>query len=173
MTAVLQYFNQLEIGLCLRVNRYGRPETIRRFFSIISRMGDGGAWLVFGGAVLLVYGSTAIPFILQSALIAATGVMIYKLLKHRLVRERPYIADGNILCGTPPLDRYSFPSGHTLHAACFTVLFGNFEPLLLIVAAPFAVLVAISRIVLGLHYPSDVLVGAAIGIALAFAGLAI
>jgi undecaprenyl-diphosphatase len=52
-------------------------------------------------------------------------------------------------------------------------LFGNFEPLLLIVAAPFAVLVAISRIVLGLHYPSDVLVGAAIGIALAFAGLAI
>jgi undecaprenyl-diphosphatase len=173
MTAVLQYFNQLEIGLCLRVNRYGRPETLRRFFSIISRMGDGGAWLVFGGVVLLVYGSTAIPFILQSAVIAATGVTIYKLLKHRLVRERPYIADGNILCGTPPLDRYSFPSGHTLHAACFTVLFGNFEPLLLIVAAPFAVLVAISRIVLGLHYPSDVLVGAAIGIALAFAGLAI
>jgi undecaprenyl-diphosphatase len=172
MTAVLQYFNQLEIGLCLRVNRYGRPETVRRFFSSISRMGDGGAWLVLGGAVLLVYGSKAVPFILQAVVIAAAGVTIYKLLKHRLVRERPYIANGNILCGTPPLDRYSFPSGHILHAACFTVLFGDFEPLLLIVAAPFAVLVAISRIVLGLHYPSDVVVGAAIGIALAFAGLA-
>jgi len=173
MTAVLQYFNELEIGLCLRVNRYGRPRAIRRFFSIVSRMGDGGAWLVLGGAVLLVYGSKAVPFILQAAAIAAIGITIYKLLKHRLVRERPYIANGNILCGAPPLDRYSFPSGHTLHAACFTVLFGDFEPLLLLVAAPFAILVAISRIVLGLHYPSDVLVGAAIGIALAIAGLAI
>jgi len=172
MTAVLQYFNQLEIGLCLRVNRYGRPEAIRRFFSIISRMGDGGAWLVLGGVALLLHGPKAVPFILQAAVIAAIGVTIYKLLKRRLIRERPYIANGNILCGTPPLDRYSFPSGHTLHAACFTVLFGDFEPLLLIVAAPFAVLVAFSRIVLGLHYPSDVLVGAAIGIALASAGLA-
>jgi undecaprenyl-diphosphatase len=173
MTAVLQYFNELEIGLCLRVNRYGRPEAVRRFFSIVSRMGDGGVWLALGGVVLLLHGSKAIPFILRAAAIAAIGVTIYKLLKCRLVRERPYIANGNILCGTPPLDRYSFPSGHTLHAASFTVLFGDFDPLLLIVAAPFAVLVAISRIVLGLHYPSDVLVGGTIGIALAMAGMAI
>jgi undecaprenyl-diphosphatase len=173
MTAVLHYFNELEIGLCLRANQYGRPETVRRFFSIVSRMGDGGAWLALGVVVLLGHGSKAIPFILQGAAIAAIGVTIYELLKRRLVRERPYVANGNILCGTPPLDRYSFPSGHTLHAACFTVLFGDFDPLLLIVAAPFAVLVAISRIVLGLHYPSDVLVGAAIGVALAMAGMAI
>jgi undecaprenyl-diphosphatase len=173
MTAVLQYFNQLEIGLCLRVNRYGRPEAVRRFFSIISRMGDGGAWLALGGVVLLVHGARAVPFILQAVAVAVIGVTIYKLMKGRLIRERPYIANGDILCGAPPLDRYSFPSGHTLHAASFTVLFGDFEPLLLFVAAPFAVLVAISRIVLGLHYPSDVFAGAAIGIALAVAGLAV
>jgi undecaprenyl-diphosphatase len=173
MTAVLQYVNELEIGLCLRINRYGRPEAIRRFFSVISRLGDGGAWLALGGFVLLVHGARAVPFILKAAVIAAIGVTIYKLLKRGLVRERPYIANGNILCGTPPLDRYSFPSGHTLHAACFTVLFGDFEPLLLMVTVPFAVLIAISRMVLGLHYPSDVLAGAAVGIALATAGLAI
>jgi undecaprenyl-diphosphatase len=173
MTAVLQYFNQLEIGLCLRVNRYGRPEAVRRFFSIISRMGDGGAWLLLGGIVLLVHGATAVPFILHAAAVAVIGVTIYKLMKGRLIRERPYIANGDIFCGAPPLDRYSFPSGHTLHAASFTVLFGEFEPLSLFVAAPFAILVAISRIVLGLHYPSDVFAGAAIGIALAVAGLAV
>jgi undecaprenyl-diphosphatase len=170
MTAVLRYFNQLEIDLCLRVNRYGRTGAVRGFFSIISRMGDGGAWLALSGAVLLVHGAPAVPFVFHSAVVAAAGVAIYKLMKNRFVRERPYIANGNIFCGTPPLDRYSFPSGHTLHAASFTVLFGDFEPLLLLLAAPFAILVAISRVVLGLHYPSDVLAGAVIGIALASAG---
>jgi undecaprenyl-diphosphatase len=173
MVAVLRYFDELEIGLCLRVNRYGRPEAVRRFFSMISRLGDGGAWLLLGGLVLLFRGPQALPFILRAAVIAAIGVTIYKLLKHRLVRERPYMANARIHCGTPPLDRYSFPSGHTLHAVCFTTLFGEFEPLLLFVAAPFAVLVAVSRIVLGLHYPTDVLAGAAIGAALAVASLSI
>jgi undecaprenyl-diphosphatase len=173
MAAILQYFGELEIGLCLRVNRYGRPEAVRRFFAVVSRLGDGGAWLLLGGVVLLVRGPGAIPFILHSSAVAAIGVTIYKLLKHRLVRERPYIANNMILCGTPPLDRYSFPSGHTLHAVSFTTLFGAFDPLLLMVAAPFAILVAISRIVLGLHYPSDVLAGAAIGALLASASLSL
>jgi undecaprenyl-diphosphatase len=173
MAAILQYFDELEIGLCLRVNRYGRPEAVRRFFSVISRLGDGGAWLLLGGVVLLVRGPETLPFILHAAVVATIGATIYKLLKHRLVRERPYVANNMILCGTPPLDRYSFPSGHTLHAVSFTTLFGEFDPLLLIAAAPFAILVAISRIVLGLHYPSDVLAGAAIGALLARASLSL
>ncbi|HWM29742.1 MAG TPA: phosphatase PAP2 family protein [Woeseiaceae bacterium] len=171
MAAVLQYFDELEIGLCLRVNRYGRPAAVRRFFSLVSRLGDGGFWVLLGVVALVVRGPQAVPFILHGAVVAALGVTLYKLLKHRLLRERPYIANGNILCGTPPLDRYSFPSGHTLHAVSFTTLFGYFEPLLLIVAAPFAVLVAVSRVVLGLHYPSDVLAGAAIGALLAVSSL--
>jgi undecaprenyl-diphosphatase len=173
VAAVVQYFDQLEIGLCVRINRYGRSPALRRFFSVVSRLGDGGAWLLLGAIVLALYGTQAVPFVLRAAALAAIGVALYKLLKRRLVRERPYIANDGILCGTPPLDRYSFPSGHTMHAVCFTILFGEFEPLLLIVAAPFAALVAISRIVLGLHYPSDVLVGAALGAGLAIAGLSI
>ena len=50
------------------------------------------------------------------------GVGLYKLLKHRLVRERPYISMAGIRVAIPPLDRYSFPSGHTMHAVCFTML---------------------------------------------------
>jgi undecaprenyl-diphosphatase len=104
---------------------------------------------------------------LQIAATAVAGVLIYKLLKHFLVRERPYISHGAIQLGAAPLDRYSCPSGHTLHAVSFTLLFGHVEPVLSLVALPFAVLVALSRVILGLHYPSDVLVGAAIGITLA------
>ncbi len=173
MADVLRYFDALEIGWCLRINRYGQALALRRFFALVSRLGDGWFWACMAAVCVMVSGSAALPFVMQAALTAAVGILVYRLLKGRLNRERPYIANGQILCGTPPLDRYSFPSGHTLHAVSFTILFTHFEPLLLLVAAPFAALVALSRVILGLHYPSDVLVGAALGASLALLSLSI
>jgi undecaprenyl-diphosphatase len=88
---------------------------------------------------------------------------MYKLLKKKLVRERPFISFDAIHCAMPPLDRYSFPSGHTLHAVLFTSLAIAYVPELTSFLVIFATLVATSRVVLGLHYPSDVLVGAVLG----------
>ncbi len=171
MADVLRYFDALEIGWCLRINRYGQAVARRRFFAMVSRLGDGYFWACMAAVCVILHGTAALPFVIQAALTAAVGILVYRLLKGRLYRERPYIANGQILCGTPPLDRYSFPSGHTLHAVSFSILFAHFEPLLLIVAAPFAVLVALSRVILGLHYPSDVLAGAALGASLALLSL--
>jgi undecaprenyl-diphosphatase len=89
------------------------------------------------------------------------------------VRERPFIRFGEIRCTTAPLDRYSFPSGHTLHAVSFAILYGSFVPQLLWILVPFALLIGLSRVVLGLHYPSDVLAGAALGALLAIASLSV
>ena len=75
--------------------------------------------------------------------------------------------------GAAPLDRYSFPSGHTLHAVSFTVLATAYFPALGWVLVPFASLVAASRVVLGLHYPTDVLAGALLGTMLAGGALAL
>lgn len=110
--------------------------------------------------------------ILQMGITATIGILVYKKLKNHLVRERPYVNHGGILCGAAPLDRYSFPSGHTLHAVSFTTMLTAFDPMLSMIAVPFALLVAASRVVLGLHYPSDVVAGAAIGLCLAKASLA-
>lgn len=173
MAEVVQYFNYLEGGICLKINRLSQRKWIRLFFSMISRLGDGGFWLGAGIAVLVIQGNAGLGPVVQMIGTGTIGVILYKLLKTRLVRERPYINHGDILCGTAPLDRYSFPSGHTLHAVSFTVLLAHFEPLLLPIALPFAVLVAASRVILGLHYPSDVIVGAAIGAALASASIAL
>jgi undecaprenyl-diphosphatase len=122
-------------------------------------------------SVLVTKGSAALISIGVMALAATAGVLIYKILKLKLVRERPYITNGGIRLGAQPLDRYSFPSGHTLHAANFTIMFGDLDPILLFLALPFAILVAVSRVVLGLHYPSDVLVGALIGSCIAVAAI--
>ena len=68
-----------------------------------------------------------------------------------------------IRLGERPLDHFSFPSGHTLHAVMATTVLGYVAPLLLLLMLPFTLLVALSRMILGLHYTSDVAVGAMIG----------
>ena len=163
MATAIDYFNTLEGNLCLRVNRLSRNPWVQQFFSAISKLGDGWFWGATGILTILVHGIDVMPKVLTVGATAIAGVAIYKGLKQNLVRERPYINHRGIHCGTAPLDRYSFPSGHTLHAVCFTVMFNAIEPLFLAVTLPFAILVAASRIILGLHYPSDVVVGAAIG----------
>ena len=73
----------------------------------------------------------------------------------------------------PPLDRYSFPSGHTMHAVASYGRPWRIFPALSWTLVPAAGLIALSRVVLGLHYPTDVLAGAAIGALLAASGLAL
>jgi undecaprenyl-diphosphatase len=107
------------------------------------------------------------------ALTSIVGVVAYRQLKHRLVRERPCVTHAGIRLGTAPLDRYSFPSGHTLHAVSFTMIATAHVPALAPILVPFALLVAISRVVLGLHYPTDVLAGGLIGSLLATISLSL
>jgi undecaprenyl-diphosphatase len=86
------------------------------------------------------------------------------------VRERPFITHSTIDLAMAPLDRYSFPSGHTLHAVSFAWQATAHFPELGWVLLPLAGLIAASRVVLGLHYPTDVLAGAALGASLAELG---
>lgn len=155
-----------EHGWCLRLNRSCGLPAVRELFAAVSRLGDGIFWYVLVLSLPLIYGSPALYPTLRMAIVGFTGLALYKCLKSRLVRERPYISLAGIVPGTKALDRYSFPSGHTLHAVSFTVLITASYPQLGWVCIPFAILVAMSRVVLGLHYPSDVAAGALIGAAL-------
>lgn len=164
---VIDYFDDLEFNACRRINSLSRRRGVKGLFTAVSRLGDYPAWVGFGLLIALQQGANTPVFVMQTLATATTGILVYKLLKRRLVRERPYITHSSIECGTAPLDRYSFPSGHTLHATSFAILYGSYEPTMLVVLVPFALLVAASRVILGLHYPSDVLVGGSIGAAIA------
>ncbi|HXY76678.1 MAG TPA: phosphatase PAP2 family protein [Steroidobacteraceae bacterium] len=160
-----------EYGLCRRLHRGASRSIPRRVFQIASRLGDGIAWYVLILALPLVYGAAAVKPAVVMALTGLLGVAIYAFLKRLFVRERPFITHAAIDPLAAPLDRYSFPSGHTLHAVSFAWQASAHFPELAWVLMPLAALIAASRVVLGLHYPSDVLAGAAIGAALAVLGL--
>ncbi len=165
--AWFERIEQFELPLCAYFNRANDHKTINRFFKMISRLGDGVFWYCLIAVTVLYFGQAAIIPAVQILLTGVIGVLLYKYLKQRLVRERPFISHATINCNTKALDRYSFPSGHTLHAVNFSTLLIFYYPSLIWVVVPFAVLVALSRFVLGLHYISDVLVGAFIGVLLA------
>jgi|SRR5688572_28847086 len=170
---VLRRFDAAELSLCLYFNRAcGRP-AVKDFFGAISRLGDGAAWYVLIFALPFIHPWAGPMPSVRMAMTGVVGVLIYKALKHTLVRERPFIASAAISLGTAPLDRYSFPSGHTLHAVSFTTMTVSQFPEFAILLVPLAALIAASRVVLGLHYPSDVAAGALLGFGLARLSLAI
>jgi len=166
LNAFIARVDAAEYGLCRRLNRGAAFAIPRRVFQVASRLGDGLIWYLLILALPLIYGHGALRPAIVMALTGASGVALYALLKRTFVRERPFITHQGIARAGAPLDRYSFPSGHTLHAVSFTWQAAAHFPELLWLLVPLAALIAASRVVLGLHYPSDVLAGGAIGAAL-------
>jgi undecaprenyl-diphosphatase len=158
-------------GWCLRANRMCTRAGVLRLFAIASRLGDGAFWYLLMAAMVLVDGRDGLAASLHLALTGVVALTLYKGLKRWTRRPRPFASDVRIRAWVAPLDEFSFPSGHTLHAVAFTVVAVAHYPLLAWLLVPFTACVAVSRVVLGLHYPSDVLAATAIGATLASASL--
>jgi undecaprenyl-diphosphatase len=134
---------------------------IDRTFIFISKLGDGLLWV----GILL-----ALPW-LDAAMgpqnaarllaLAALNLAVYLWLKPRIARARPCHGCEGVTARTRALDTFSFPSGHTLHAVAFTIVLSHHYPALSLLLWLFCLLVALSRVVLGLHYPTDVIFAAA------------
>lgn len=152
-----------DLQVCLRFNRVCRHVSWRLLFRCVSVLGDGMAWYALMAFLLLRDRDAAVVPVLHMVMVGLVCTLSYKWLKKRTLRPRPYQAHAGIEHFAAPLDRFSFPSGHTLHAVAFTLVALTYYPALAWLLAPFTMLIALSRVVLGLHYPSDVLVGALLG----------
>ncbi|HOY02001.1 phosphatase PAP2 family protein [Zoogloea sp.] len=163
----------LDDRLAVRSNRLSRHRGLRDLLRVASRLGDGVAWYTLAACLFALFGGEALPALRHMLVAGVLGVAIYKLLKMHTLRPRPFEVVTDVVCAGCPLDKFSFPSGHTLHAVSFSLILAHHFPALGPAVYGFALLVAVSRPVLGLHYPSDVLAGAAIGACLAQGAIAL
>ncbi len=139
----------------------------------VSRLADGLFWYVLIVAMAFVADGRGVQCALHMLLTGMAGSLLVHWIKQRTARPRPCHGLRGVCRQARVLDRFSFPSGHALHAVAFTLIAAAYYPGLALALLPFIVLVAVSRVVLGLHYPSDVLAGALLGFILALAGLAL
>lgn len=162
---------RLDLGATAGSNRANQQRHCRIIFAWASRLGDGWAWYALAAGLLLAEGAAAVPTVLAMAAAGLAGTAIYTALKRGIRRPRPGAVHGGLTLTVAPLDRFSFPSGHTLHAVAFSVVAGAHLPVLAGALWTFTALVAASRLILGLHYPSDVLAGGALGATLGWLAL--
>ncbi|RVU85713.1 phosphatase PAP2 family protein [Leucothrix sargassi] len=167
----LHQLNDHEIPVCLLFNRINHWRPVSLFFAGVSRLGDGVFWYTLMVALPVIYGLGAIQASIHMGIVALIGLAIYKWLKTSTLRVRPYSHSENIFQNVAALDQFSFPSGHTLHAVSFATVIVHYFPEWGLLVIPFASLVALSRVVLGLHYPSDVFFGATLGFGLAISSI--
>jgi undecaprenyl-diphosphatase len=165
--SVLTYVTQSDFRVSGRLLAWIPPRWFRLWMVSSTRLGDGWLWLL-AGAVLALGGRHEHRVLAAAAVAMGISNVTLVLLKARVRRPRPCDIEKPRGFAEKPLlhfpsDRYSFPSGHSLNAfAMGTVLALSFP----VMAGPVLALaasVAASRVVLGLHFLSDVLAGALVG----------
>ncbi|MGH1431602.1 MAG: phosphatase PAP2 family protein [Neptuniibacter sp.] len=157
---LLTTFDLFAFNWCLGSSRAPEMAKISRQ---VSRLGDGGLYLVLGISLALFEPAYGLIFFITGLIAYGFELPLYLVLKNTIKRDRPCDAlpfEAYIV----PSDKFSFPSGHSAAAFVFATLIAEYYPMFAGIAYSVAVLVGISRVLLGVHYPSDIAAGAILGV---------
>ena len=169
MTVAKAVWDQIESNdfrLMRRVHRWRAPKWFRILMIAATRGGDGWLWYALGVILFIYGGEHRFAAILSATAAAGAGIFLFRTLKHASRRKRPCEIEPHCWALILPPDKYSFPSGHSITAFAVAISIGLFYPELQVSLLTVAFLIASSRIILGMHFLSDVLAGSALGVAL-------
>lgn len=168
MKRFVSWLQQQENRMFLWINKRMRRTYLDRFFNMITHLG-GATFTVTAALCLSLFGHDSWRLAgMQSCIALAVSHVPVALFKKNYPRLRPYLVLKDTNTYKNPLTDHSFPSGHTTAIFSITIPLFYANAWLGTVLLPVASLVGISRMYLGLHYPSDCLVGCIIGTAAAF-----
>lgn len=157
-----------------RIFGWGDRRFLNRTFRLISWSANGYLYPIITIYVFVVFEYTLSITFLKSIVVAfPIERCLYHLLKQSLKRDRPFIKIDTVHFRVRPPDEFSFPSGHTSSAFLVMMLMSSFfhVPAIQIGIFLWASMVGVARVYLGVHYPTDVLAGAIIGIFTAELGM--
>ena len=163
MKILVRCFSFVDKKILYFINRNIKCKFLDKIMPLITEL--GGAIFTTGFVLMLIsFGKNKLRLIGIEALISlSTSQLIVQILKKSLSRERPYNILKNINTFNIKLKDYSFPSGHTTASFSIAMSLAINLPYLSYILLALAGIVGISRVYLGVHYPSDVLVGIFLG----------
>lgn len=154
--------------LMRRVNRWSAPRWVRWWMLLATRAGDGWLWALIGLAILFSTDPLKFRALEAAAGAISAGILIFHKIKHTFCRTRPRDIEPHCWARIVSRDRFSFPSGHSTTAFATALSLGSFYPEILPLLLLLAANVSISRVIVGMHFLSDVLVGSGMGALLGY-----
>lgn len=169
MTVRRAVWNQIQSNdhrLMRRLHKWRPPRWFRILTILLTRLGDGWLWYSLGLILFFFGGKHRFQAIGAAAVAALVGIVLFRAIKSMSERKRPCEIEPHCWSAVLPPDKYSFPSGHTITAFAIAISVGLFYPQLQAPLLAVALLIASSRVILGMHFLSDVIAGSAIGVLL-------
>jgi len=155
-------------NLCLG---YSSRTSLSSWSRLVSRLGDGGFYLLLGISLALFEAEDGQTFFLAGLTAFAIELPLYLILKNLIKRDRPCDRFDHFDAFIVPSDKFSFPSGHAAAAFVFATVISHFYPSLTWLSFGLATLIGSARVMLGVHFPTDIVAGAALGLASATCAL--
>ncbi len=165
---MLRFITARDESVMRRANNWLAPRWIRFWAMGATRAGDGWLWGAVGALILLYGGTERLRAVSAAGVATFLSIVLFHFLKRMAGRRRPCHIAPHCWATLLPPDQVSFPSGHTMTAFAVTVAFSQFYPGLAFGLMFCALSIALSRILLGMHFLSDVIAGAILGAGLGY-----
>ncbi len=168
----LELLGDTDTRLFFWLSAHNQKRAIAVLSQILSTMGNGPLYALIGMSLWMWGGDSGKTLFYAGVIAYCFELPIYYILKNSIKRDRPCYKIVDVVGLITPSDKFSFPSGHTAAAFVFANIVVAFFPSLSIPLYLFATLVGLSRVMLGVHYPGDILAGMVLGLACSWAALA-
>lgn len=169
---LMRSLTKFDTALFCRLHRLTDNRNCRSIIWL-SRTGDGYLYFIIGVLLWAFEPQHGELFLYTTLMAYALELPLYVVLKKSIKRPRPCDFLLNLKSHITPSDKFSLPSGHTAAACLMASMVSHYYPAFALLACGWAAVIGLSRVLLGVHYPSDVVAGMVLGTTIAFLSLSI